>query len=346
MVENRRLDRPPFPPSWVDRLLARVERLPGPTWLFYAVAMLALWLLISVVLWIDGSVPFGIPGSIPGIFPPLVIYYLALYHYLTRFGSRSLEGFSPLLGQEPVDLSRIAYEFATLPRRLGLAAIVFGLVFTPPYVLGDRLAFGDLVPRTALPVLVAFGMAAFVGATFSAVIARSLRQLRMVHELHARATGINLLALEPAHAFSALTARTGIGLLIVVPIGYLYFPVAASSALILFAYGVIAALALVIFVAPVIGMRGRIAQVRRRALQQTADLLESTNGLLHRSIGQGEFGQMSEMESAIGALIREREMLAKIPTWPWDPATLRGFGSTLLLPIFLWLVTRLLETVL
>ena len=47
--------------------------------------------------------------------------------------------------------------------------------------------------------------------------------------------------------------------------------------------------------------------------------------------------------TAITTLIRERELYARISTWPWDAGTIRGFASTLLLPIFLLLVAQLIE---
>jgi hypothetical protein len=55
------------------------DRLPGSAWVFYPTSILALTLLISIVLWVDRSVPFGSYGSFQGIFPPFVFYFLALY---------------------------------------------------------------------------------------------------------------------------------------------------------------------------------------------------------------------------------------------------------------------------
>jgi hypothetical protein len=49
------------------------------------------------------------------------------------------------------------------------------------------------------------------------------------------------------------------------------------------------------------------------------------------------------METAIKALIRKRQMLENISTWPWNPGIIRGFATTLLLPVFLRLVIQLLE---
>ena len=341
MSQTKQFLRFPDPPSWIDRLIVSIDHLPGPDWLFYVVAVLAVWVVINAALWIDGSMPIGTGAGIPGIFPPLVFYYLALYHHLTRYGSRSLERFRPLIGKEDTEVSRIDHQLTILPQWLGWLGVAMGLRFTPPYVLGDRLAFGNLVPQTPLPVVVALLTAGFVGATFFCLIARSIRQLRTVHRLHAQATKLSLLNLEPTHAFAALTARTAIGVILVMPIGYLYFPAAASSPWILLAYVLMAALALVIFLAPILGMRDRLQQEKARALKKTGDLLDMTLREVHRKVEQGNWEELKGMETATATLTREREMLEKVSIWPWNTATIRGFATTLLLPIVLWIVTSL-----
>jgi hypothetical protein len=332
----------PFPPSWIDRLIQWIEGLPGPIWLFYLLAVLATALVINVVLWVDGSVPVWAYGSIPGIFPPFVFYFLALYHYLTRVGSRSLQAFRPILEMDEAEIARTDYELASLPRWLGWIAPLLALITTPPYFTGDRLAFGSLVPHTVLPVIVAVAGAVFFGATIFGVLFRSFRQLRMVHELHIQATNINLLKLGPAHAFSRLTARTAIGVVLITVLGYIYDPSAISSSFILVAYLFFAALGVVIFVVPVIGMRERLEQEKTQALGEATDMLIMTTGLLESKIRDHDFADLRGIETAIKALTRKREQIDKISTYPWDTQTLRGFASTLLLPIFLWLVTRVL----
>jgi hypothetical protein len=47
----------------------------------------------------------------------------------------------------------------------------------------------------------------------------------------------------------------------------------------------------------------------------------------------------------ITSLSAEREVLARVSTWPWEPATLTGFLTTLVLPVLLWVVQRVLERV-
>lgn len=331
-----------YSPSWIDRLIGWIDRLPLPAWLFYVLCTLGLALLITIVRWIDGSAPVGSYGSFQGIFPPFVFYFLALYHYLTRVGSHSLQTFRPLMNAEEAEFARIESELATLPRGLGWLSIGLAVATTPNFFLSGQ-AFGDLQPNTALPYFVAALAAVFFGATIFCLIARSIRQLRMVYRLHAQATNINLLKLEPAHAFSGLTARTGIGVILLLALGYLRTPADDFAGWMVASYVLMGAPAIVIFAVPVMGMRDRLIEEKRRVLHETSDLLQSTSDNLESKLRVEDYKDVQGMETALRALIRKREMLQKVSTWPWNPATIRGFASTLLLPIFLWLMTRLLE---
>jgi hypothetical protein len=180
-------------------------------------------------------------------------------------------------------------------------------------------------------------------STFFCLVIRSIQQLRMVSRLHAQAKNINLLKLEPAHAFSVLTARTGMGVIFILIFGYFLDPSGLSTSFDVFTSLAVAILAVVIFVMPIIGIRKQIDDVKERTLGETSDLLQRARDDLHSKVSRRAYDEFKGIENSIGALIRERELLGDIPTWPWDPGTLRGFASTLVLPVFLWLVTRLLE---
>jgi sterol desaturase/sphingolipid hydroxylase (fatty acid hydroxylase superfamily) len=333
-----------YAPSWIDHLTAWIDRLPIPAWVFYLVGVIGLALLISASLWIDGSVAFGSYGYYQGIFPPFVFYFLALYHYLTGAGSRSLEQFRPLLQENEAEYARIEYEFATLPRWLGWLAIAIAIVTLPPYFLEGQ-AFGNLEPNTFLPYPIAAVSAVFFGATIFNLIFRSLRQLRMVHRLHAQASNIDLLRLEPAHAFAGFTARTGVGIILLLVLGYLYNPESFYGGYLLASYFIMAVPSVVVFVVPVMGMRSRLQQEKRQILDGIGELLQLTSEKLEDKVRAADYSQLQGMETAIRALMAKRDMIARISTWPWNPATIRGFVSTLLLPIVLWLITRLLERI-
>ena len=52
------------------------------------------------------------------------------------------------------------------------------------------------------------------------------------------------------------------------------------------------------------------------------------------------------MSKAVAGIKDELALLERIPTWPWKPDTLRLLTTAIVLPIVLWLATRLLERLL
>lgn len=334
---------PPYPPSWVDRLILRIERLPIPAWLTYLLGALVVALIITVSLWIDGSVPTGKYGEIPGVLPPVVVFPLALYHYLTGVGGRSLHRFRPLLSLDEAELAQIEYQLTNLPAWIGWLLIPIALLASIPYLLGNPRTWGELSPQSPAPLITAFIVVTYFSATYGVLLIRSFRQLRIVSRLHTQATEIYLLKLKPAHAFSTLTASTAIGILVMLAIGLFRNPsdLATGSWDIVNYLGNVL-LALLIFALPLIGMRGRLQREKDAALDATNELLRRTTDRLKRKVEADDYADLKGMETAVNTLIRERELLGKVSTWPWDAGTFRGFASTLLLPIFLWLVTRLL----
>lgn len=341
---NQRTDVP-NPPSWIDHLIAWVDRLPGPAWLFYILSVLAVGFLLNAGFWIDGGLPAGTFDPLFTNFAIFVVYWLGLYQYLTEVGSRSLRSFRPLLKADDAEIKRIDHELAILPRWLGRLAIPIGLGIAVADILGEPAQYGDLVPRTAFPYVVDVAVTGFLVATFWCLIIRTIRQLRMVRRLHKRATNISLMKLDSSHAFSALTARTGIGMILSLVLIFLYDPteVAPGTTLDILSLSVLAIVATAAFVLPVIGMRDRLEEEKLRVLDETNDLLLAATEHLHNKLRSDNYQDIRDTKDAIEALIRERELIEKISTWPWDPRTLRGFASALMLPIFLWLVTRLLE---
>jgi hypothetical protein len=71
-----------YPPSWVDRFIEWVKRLPVPSWLFYLLLWLALFLMANAVKWLDGSQPVGTIGPFYTVGASDGVYFLALMHYL------------------------------------------------------------------------------------------------------------------------------------------------------------------------------------------------------------------------------------------------------------------------
>ena len=335
--------KPLYPPSWIDRMGIWIEGLPGPTWLAYLVCFLGFALLMNVVFWIDGSAQLGSFDPYITTYAVLAVYWPALYHYLTRVAGRSLHAFRPLLNASDAHFLATEYELKTLPSREGWLTIPLGLGLAIVQALGDPGSFGSLVPKTILPSLGDVVITTFIATTFLCLLIRSIRQLRMVNRLHASAMNINLLELDPARSFSMLTARTGIGVILLVVVSYAYDPLAFGSAASVGLSTAVVIAAIAIFVVPMMGLQNRIEHEKDRALRQIHGLLRSAEDRLHDRIKSDSYESMAELDHALQALARERDLIKAVPTWPWNPRTLRGFGSALLLPIFLWLVTRILE---
>lgn len=332
----------PYPPSWMDRLVRWIDQLPGPAWMFYLLGTALLALLANAIFWIDGSLPLGSIDSLNTIFAFTVLYWVGLYQYLTVVGTRALQSFQPLLPDQGNQVALIEYALVTLPAALGWLAIPLGFAFGTATVLGSPQPFGELVPNTLIPYIADILIMVFLVSTFFCVVFRSLRQLKMVRQLHSEATNINLLKLAPAHAFSGLTARTAVAFLVILIIGLLD-PGLTESGLDILAFTTTGLLMIAIFVLPIIGMRDRLEEEKHRLLDQSSDLLGLATDQLAKRVRANDYHGIGETKDAIEALMRQRQLLEKIATWPWDPRTLRGFASSLLLPVLIWLVTRLLE---
>jgi hypothetical protein len=151
--------------------------------------------------------------------------------------------------------------------------------------------------------------------------------------------------LDPAHAFSALTARTGIGFILIPIFGYFLDPTSLSSPFEIFASAGIFLLAVAVFLVTIMGMRDHIEDEKYRVLDNVSGLLQTTSGSFHKMIENADYRDLEGMETAIAPLIRERELFERVSTWPWDTGTIRGFATTLLLPIFLLVIGRLLEKI-
>jgi len=105
------------------------------------------------------------------------------------------------------------------------------------------------------------------------------------------------------------------------------------------------------------GVHGVDTLLRRAWEQGTVMAGVSAGGLCWFEEGVTDFGPYGYVPGAepavdltradglnktLGSLLQQRDVLAKLPTWPWSPGTLRGFVTVILLPIILFLVQRYL----
>ncbi len=49
------------------------------------------------------------------------------------------------------------------------------------------------------------------------------------------------------------------------------------------------------------------------------------------------------LNKALGTMLQQRDVVARLPTWPWSAGTLRAFVTAILLPLGLFIVQRVLS---
>jgi hypothetical protein len=273
-----------------------------------------------------------------GVYP---IYFIALMHYLDGEARSALAKFRPVLNVSNVEYARIEYELITVPAKgvwflTALAALLgFVNLFTEQtFSLSQP---GILVGSTILAV---FSICVLAGLFVFAY--RTFRQLRTVSKIHASVPTINLFHAPSVYAFSQLTARTGMGLMLFAYFDFVQNPPDSSQPLDLI-MGAVLVLAVAAFVIPLLGMHQRLMQEKEKVEADINRGVETVHRKVQERVESADFASLEDLDKTLSILLRLREVVAKIPTWPWQAETLRSFISALLLPIVIWVVTALLE---
>jgi uncharacterized membrane protein YfbV (UPF0208 family) len=170
----------------------------------------------------------------------------------------------------------------------------------------------------------------------------TIRQLRLVSRIYTQHTNVNIFETGPLYALSRVTALTAVALLF-----FFYLNITLRSQLQgagpAIAGGLTILLAVAAFVWPLLGGHTLLQQEKLRWKGEVARRMETVARELHRRTDAGDYSDMANMDHAIDGLIKEQGALDKVSTWPWEPETVRAVVTALLLPVALWVVTRVLE---
>lgn len=346
-VHNGRTVTQPYQPSWIHRFIDWVERLPGPSWLFYLALWLAIFLLANAAKWLDGSQPLGAIKPLSTVGASDGVYFLALMHYLKGAAGAALRTFRPALAVSENEYNRLYYRLTTLPARGALLASGIGAAVAILTVLLNPTMPGPYYASSLLATVLGSGITVFTFTVTAALVYQTIHQLTMVSRVHATVMRINLFQPDPLYAFSGLTARTAMGYLlladtaVLVMLEFMREEAIDSMALGIMVFMML--LAAVAFVLPLLGIHRRMVEEKERLESEANRRLEAAIAELHRRVDAMHLTDMSELTSAIESLEIETNLLAKIPTWPWQPGTLRVAISPVLLPVAVWLIQRFLE---
>lgn len=342
-------DPVPYGSSWIDRFTDWVDRLPGPAWAFYA-GLALVWLLaahFALGRRSNGSLPFGNLAWFPLAAPIWPVLPIALIHYLDRQASRALAVFRPAMEVSDGEYASLERALTTMPARPVLIATLLGstLGVGGLLLLPDQLkAFLFTSPLDSGFII---AVSLFGYGPSAALIFHTFRRVRLVSRIYAGATRVNLFRLDPVYALSGLTARSAIGWAIALYATLitvsLALPVALGNPLVTIPVAVGLVLIVAAFIWPLWGIHLRMAKEKARLQAEANGRLEAAIAELHRRIDEVQLSGMDDLNKAMASLVIERDAIAKIPTWPWTPGTLRGFLSALLIPLVLFVIQRVLD---
>jgi len=343
-------DRPggsarPYPPSWLDRAYDGLEGLPGPTWLAYLVLTVVSVLLANSAVWLSGLRPIGDVEPAQVGWGVATAVLLAASHRLRVVAGAAFDAFRPALGTGIADPERARYEITVMPARPILILTVFSFIITPLYYVVDPVASQvvGLTPLGFVPRIITEGA---TSAILMGVLYQAIRQMRIVSRLHDAADRIDPFRPAPLYAFSRLTSQAGLVLIGFNVLGMVLNPAMfeSSAALTIFAPWLIGftLVAVAVFAVPLLGMHRRLEDEKDRVEGAADGRMRDLLGELNEAIDARATDRVEALDRTISALRHEREILAKLPTWPWSTGTIRGFGSALFLPLVLFLIQRYL----
>jgi len=322
----------PYPPSWLNRLIDWIDRSPRPAWVYYAAGVLLLATVLTVGQWLAGGID---PEAL--VFSVYPVYFVALMHYLDGQARSALVRFRPALSVTDAEFARIKYELTTVPARGGWVAAALAIPLGILFILGSE---PEPVSPEALPAeVIAVVTTVFTVAAFFVLAYHTVRQLRRVSQLHAAAPTINLLQPRPTYAFSRLTSRTAIGVVAFLYFDFLINPPAGGAA---FTYFVLTGGALVLMAAafflPLFGMHQRLVTEKARLNAEVNLTLETAYQDLLQGVRSRDYAGVGDLDKTLASLLKMREVIAKLSTWPWQPETLRGLVAAVGLPVAIWLI--------
>lgn len=346
----------PYSPSWVDRFNDWVERMPGPAWAFY----LGFWLLLTIIgsgsKWLDGVEPYFKVRWIYAFYSFYGVYFLAAIYYLDTWAKAAFTTFRSVLSVDEEAQAVLLYQLTTLPARpvwLLSAALLLGQIFlVRPLIIPLWEAMG-FPHHSIAATLVDLGIFSFNAITVGIFIYHTLRQLSWISRIHKAATSVNLFQLRPLYSLSELTARTA-GILILV--GFIIEQQTVSHGAMtsdpyalrmgwlftLTSILVYSLLAVAVFFLPLLGLHNLLVREKEHLQAEVDSRLQAHIQFLHSCIDDRQLQDAPAINSHLASLALERDILAKLPTWPWQPGTLNFILTAVLLPIILWITQQFL----
>jgi hypothetical protein len=334
-------------PSLVTRLTQRAKRSSLPGWGIYGGLLLS-GVLISLIARSQAGVirlqqlrPADVYDALSG--PANIVAILAFYYLFDDWIAEAADDSRSISNLEARLFTRFKAELRTIPLWPHLAIGVAASAVSVQAAIAEY-GFTGLDVWTAL-VLVDW---ATVSALTFGFVYRIVRIIVISVKFYSGPIRINLFNLPPLFALSSVVSRAGLFLLLMwylnLPFNLSEFVLSSPAAL-----GSAVAVALIpfgAFLGPQAVLSRRLNRSKADHLVEVSAQLERTFRRLKHIVEEGNLADVESVRSTIDALIAEGKYIDGIPTWPWRLGTFRIAVTAVLLPIVVWLIQQLLNSLL
>ena len=335
---------PPYRPLWVYHFFAFIDRLPIPGWLLCLLIIVIVGVASHLVAWRQGNLPFGQINGFLSTLGSYIVLMPFVWAFLTERAHRALLDFLQGSGKSQAQVQAISSDFNSLPDWEMILLLAFGLLFG--YFVYYNVSV-PMVPISAqvLPSLNLLAWVTTMGLTYP-FLARAVRQIALIRRLF-NDLEVDIFNPQPVYAISRYTSMISIILLIILygitPIG---FPSILFTPVGIFLQFLGVAPALSLFFIPLADINTTMRRAKEHLLSELGKDLKEVQQQAHRSVARKKLANFSDLRNAVSTLKDEMEIVQKIRTWPWQTETLRNLLTPLLIPIFVYLVQRVLGGVL
>lgn len=330
--------------SWIDSCFDWVESLPIPFWFFYTLVYIAALVAQHLLAWEDGTLDAGTLSPDFFLHDTWLILLTPLAHAFRRSKQAAIDRFRPALTMKDTDFQHLKNRFVYLSAGFGfLVLLEIPISYLELPTMNEYLGPVFFGPRTTWLTVALILIATPFNSWFFLSVFWGLAS---INRIYAKIQRINLFVLTPLYAFSVLTSRLGI-LFILAGLGSVFVqgdnPSNIASSVVAYSWGVVYLLMGVLgFILPLRGIHLRLADKKDQSLAEIGKRLEDAFSRLHKEEATGRLDQVGGIRQLIDAIIREREYISAVPTWPWNPGTIRTFLTALFVPMTIWVVQQVL----
>lgn len=334
--------------SWLQALVAALDGLPGPAWAAYLGAGLIVGGITQQQAWENGQAASGtlwVPSLYWGAMATSLLWCTT---YFQRVALDAFTTFEPALGHADVDAERLRRDLVVIPP-LPAAIILGGAILLT--VAAFTLAPGDAgVAGVSAPTMVASFVIQTLAAGALFTLGYQLIHLTRVVRRAMADAEVDVFRPSALQALPRLTARMGAILAVVVEASLLVVPPPSdpasflvNSAPFIIVPPILAALA---FLVPLQDVHGRLEAEKDRQLGAAELRIVRVMAEINGDVDAGRLDRADALGKQLASMVQQRDLIARLSTWPWSAGTLRGLITAILLPTFLFVVQQLLARVL